>query len=170
VVSPIVPRVTIKAGSFKRKIMTPFPNPTRSAANTPRPKEMPIGQPPPNRLAVKTETNEVQAPMDRSIPFASMTRDMPKVNKAKGLPARRIFVKFSTLKNSGTTAAKSAKTTRKRIAPLGTCPRIAANLRSGIEDMIPGNNFTEFRGVLSGIPGEAVGFGFQAKHFFHYIF
>jgi hypothetical protein len=64
-----------------------------------------------------------------------MTRDMPRVNRARGLPAKRIFVIFWMLKNSGTTAPKRIKTKIKRMTPLGTFPRIAATLCGGIENI-----------------------------------
>jgi hypothetical protein len=148
--------------------MIPLPNPTRTAARTPRPKEKGIGQPLPNRLAVNTEIKEAQAPTDRSIPFASMTRDMPRVNRARGLPARRIFVIFWRLKNSGTAAAKSAKTTTKRITPLGICS-IAANLRARMGELTMCRNFFKLFGGLSGVPRKVVDFGFQTEHFLNHI-
>jgi hypothetical protein len=98
-----------------------------------------------------------------------MTRDMPRVNRARGLPARRIFVIFWRLKNSGTAAAKSAKTTTKRIAPLGICPRIAVNLRARMGGLTMCRNIFKFFGGLSGVPRKVVDFGFQTEHFLNHI-
>ena len=103
----IVARVTINGGNFIFDTIIPLKRPKKEPTNMPAIIENMMLNFAPNRIAMTIPTNEISEPTERSIPFVSMTRDIPKAIIANGLLCNKILVTFIGLKNFGAVIAKT---------------------------------------------------------------
>jgi len=114
-----VPRVTINGGSFTFDIIIPLRRPKRAPTRIPAIIENIILNFAPKRRAMMIPTNEISEPTERSIPFVSMTSDIPKPIIANGLLCNKILVIFIVLKNCGAVMEKTIRMTTNNGMTLG---------------------------------------------------
>ena len=105
----MVPRVTINGGNFIFDTIIPLKRPKQEPTNMPAIIENIMLNFPPNKIAITIPTNESSEPTERSIPFVSITSDIPRAIIANGLLCNKILVKFMVLKNFGAILAKTRR-------------------------------------------------------------
>ena len=115
----MVPRVTIKGGNLILDIIIPLKIPKKEAVRMPEKIANSTPNLPPNKPAVTILTNETSEPTERSMPFVSITSDIPKVRIANALLCIKIFFKFIILKKYGAGLANKIKTIRNKSTALG---------------------------------------------------